>query len=145
MKDAKFMSAKEKESVLSQWIRFTKNGFRREDFTESLYKHLSLHCAFIAHYNREGFFATYFERPETTAQFLSQFDKTKGCKSIEYGGMYWVRYPDFEDLNSAMCDATEPFKSRVYDECKLKERISDIRQAKALLLKHGIELNQSVV
>jgi hypothetical protein len=138
MKDAQFMTAKEKESVLRQWIRFVKNQFKQNDFTEALYKHLSLHCSFIAHYNRAGFYATYFERPETTAKFLSQFDKDKGCKSVEYGGYYWIKYPEFDDLNSAMCDAIEPFKRAVYLLCETQEKQNDLAIAKALMEKHGI-------
>jgi hypothetical protein len=138
MKDAKFMTAKEKESVLKQWISFVKNGFKEKDFTESLYKHLSLHCSFIAHYNRAGFYSTYFKRPETTAKFLSQFDKDKGLVSVEYGGKYWIRYPEFDDLNIAMCDAIEPFKRAIYLECESREKQNDLSAAKSLLEKHGV-------
>ena len=143
MIDAKFMSAAEKESVLKQWIRFIRNGFRLSDFTEKLYKHLSLHCSFIAHYDLFGFYHTYFDRPETTAKFLTQFDKDFNYQSVEYGGYYWLNNDEYNDLNQAMCDAIEPFKSHVYDECRLKEKIDDIRTAKTLLSKHGISLQEA--
>ena len=143
MKDAQFMTAKVKESVLRQWIRFVKNGFKWSDFSEALYKHLSLHCSFIAHYNRAGFFATYFERPETTARFLSQFDKDFGCRGVETGGYYWIRYPEFDDLNSAMCDAIEPYKRAIYLLCESKEKQIDLAAAKALMEKHGVQLPDS--
>ena len=55
-------------------------------FTKRLYEHLHLHCSFIAHYNRLGFYAEYFERGEDTARFLSQFDSRGDCRSVEYGG-----------------------------------------------------------
>jgi hypothetical protein len=55
------MSAREKGLVLKTWVRFLKNGFRLADFSDRLYKHLTLHCSFIAHYNRVGFHQTYFE------------------------------------------------------------------------------------
>jgi hypothetical protein len=135
MKDAKFMTAKEKEAVLRQWTKFVKNGFKWNDFTDSLYKHLSLHCSFIAHYNRAGFYAVYFKRPETTAKFISQFDKDRGCRSVEYSGYSWIRYPEFNDLNSAMCDAIEPYKRAIYLVCESRERKNDL---KSLLQKHGI-------
>lgn len=141
MKDAKFMTADEKGKVLKQWIRFIRNGFQLHDFTDKLYKHLSLHCSFIAHYNLQGFYHTYFEQPETTAKFLTQFDRNRGYRSVEYGGYSWINDAEYSDLNQAMCDAIEPYKARVYDECRLKEKITDIRTAKALLSKHGIEIN----
>lgn len=49
-----------------------------------------LHCSFIAHYNRLGFIEAYFERGEDTIKFLSQFDKRGFCRSVEYGGTWWL-------------------------------------------------------
>ncbi len=42
--DSVFMSAREKALVLKAWVRFLKNGLRREDFSGKLYKHLINHC-----------------------------------------------------------------------------------------------------
>lgn len=36
-KDEPYLSAAEKEKVLNNWLRFLKNGLRREDFTKPLY------------------------------------------------------------------------------------------------------------
>jgi hypothetical protein len=58
--DEPFMSAKEKEVVLNAWTRFLKNGCKFQDFTDALYRHLTLHCSFIAHYDRLGFYEFYF-------------------------------------------------------------------------------------
>src|SRR5438034_6398051 len=102
-RDAEFMSARDKELVLKAWLRFLKNGLRFEDFTKRLYEHLYLHCSFIAHYNRAGFYAEYFEHGEDTAQFLSQFDARGECRSVEYGWTLWLQ-GDYTDLNQAMID-----------------------------------------
>ena len=83
-KDAEFMTAHEKEMVLKQWKIFIQAGFQWKHFTERLYKHLSLHAAFIAHYNRSGFYNTYFTNPEDTIRFVSQFDEAKGCIRQRY-------------------------------------------------------------
>src|SRR2546425_5455766 len=88
--DSEFLSAHDKTLVLKVWVRFLKNGLRFEDFSDRLYKHLTLHCSFIAHYNRAGFYAEYFERGEDTARFLSQFDERGECRSVEYGGSWGV-------------------------------------------------------
>ena len=85
LRDSEFLSAKEKELVLKQWKRFVTNDLMASGFTDRIYKHLSLHCAFIAHFNRAGFYATYFEDPEQTIRFLGQFDADLGCRSVEYG------------------------------------------------------------
>jgi hypothetical protein len=102
-RDAEFMSAREKALVLKAWVRFLKNGLRGEDFSDRLYKHLTLHCSFIAHYNRAGFYTTYFENGEDTTRFLSQFDKRGECRSVEYGGSWWLN-GDYEDLTRAMIE-----------------------------------------
>ena len=73
-RDSEFMSAREKLLVQKAWVRFLKNGLRREDFSDRLYMHLINHCSFIAHYNRVGFYATYFENGEDTTRFLAQFE-----------------------------------------------------------------------
>ncbi|MGD0237893.1 MAG: hypothetical protein ABSC55_25590 [Syntrophorhabdales bacterium] len=60
LKDSEFMDADQKRKVLTQWDRFIKGGFSFHLFTDNLYQHLILHCGFIAHYNRSGFYATYW-------------------------------------------------------------------------------------
>ena len=72
------------------------------DFSKRLYEHLYLHCSFIAHYDRGGFYATYFDRGEDTMHFLSQLDKGVGGRSVEYGGA-WIA-GDYADLNRAMVE-----------------------------------------
>lgn len=107
MTDTEFMSADDKELVLRQWRIFLRKlleadlskttgsdyGFFPTDldkaFTDRLYKHLSLHCGFIAHFNRVGFLAARFGRSEDIAETLDQLDRG-------------IPYPGFRDLNEAM-------------------------------------------
>ena len=60
LKDSEFMSAEQKKRMLRQWDRFIKRAFSFELFTNAIYQHLNLHCGFIAHYNRSGFYFTYW-------------------------------------------------------------------------------------
>src|SRR6266481_7019082 len=106
--DGQFMSAREKALVLKAWLRFLKNGLRFEDFTKRLYEHLHLHCSFIAHYNRAGFYAEYFERGEDIARFLSQFDARGERRSVEYAGTLWLQ-GDYADLDRAMVEEASKF------------------------------------
>jgi hypothetical protein len=46
--------------MLRQWDRFIEKGFSFHLFTDAIYQHLNLHCGFIAHYNRSGFYSTYW-------------------------------------------------------------------------------------
>lgn len=136
-KDAKFMAAAEKTMVLKQWKAFIAGSFQWEHFTERLYKHLSLHCSFIAHYNRAGFYDTYFSNPEDTIRFVAQFDRSKGSISVEYGMDFWLK-GEYEDLNQAMCEAIDLYKKSIYQRCAERIRERDLAQARHLLEKHGL-------
>ena len=105
-KDVRFMTAADKKKVLRQWDRFLKSGFDARHFMKSLYHHLIQHCSFIAHYNLGGFYGVYFEDPTNTQRFLDQFDRSKGCLSVEYGYAWWINDEDYRDINNAMVDAT---------------------------------------
>ncbi len=142
MKDCQFMTAKEKDLVLKQWETFLKSGLKPEKFTPRLYHHLTLHCEFIAHYSREGFFHTYFVEGGDIAHFLSQFDSRTSCESIEYGSNRWLG-GDYNDINQAMIDAASKYIPALVDHAQNQQKQADIQMASQLLSKHGISLAQS--
>ena len=137
-RDAQFMTAREKELVLKAWVRFLRNGLRFGGFSRSLYQHLHLHCQFIAHYNRAGFYQTYFEQGEDTVRFLSQFDQRGECRSVEYGMTFW-RDGDYGDLAQAMIQEAAPYLPNLIVQAQAREREADLGEAKRLLAKHGRE------
>lgn len=139
-RDAEFMSAREKELVLKAWVRFLKHGLRFEDFSRRLYEHLHLHCQFIAHYDRAGFYRTYFENGEDTVRFLSQFDKRGECRSIEYGMMSWLE-GEYEDLARAMIEEASAYIPELSGKAQARQRKADIAEAQRLLAKHGLEFH----
>lgn len=112
------MSAKEKEIVLKQWRLFLKKlrtvdtskqtaadyGYFPTEldkpFTERLYKHLSLHCGFIAHYNRRGFLSARFGDLGAITETIQQLEQS-------------IPYPGFRDLNQAMKAELRSLKSSV--------------------------------
>lgn len=145
LKDVEFMTALEKERVLKQWETFLSNGCQRQHFTKPLYKHLINHCSFIAHYDINGFYSTYFDNGEDTAHFLTQFDNRKGVpNSIEYNMDYWYRDSDMGDINSNMCLIAVKYIDLLTNVAKRKQREADISQAKALLAKYGITITKEV-
>lgn len=107
MTDTEFMSAADKELVLRQWKIFLKKlleadytkqtgadyGYFPTEldkvFTDRLYKHLSLHCGFIAHYNRLGFLSARFGSSEAIRETIDLLNTS-------------FPYPGFMDLNTAM-------------------------------------------
>jgi hypothetical protein len=136
-KDSEFMTVRDKELVLAQWRRFVERGFNFEHFSDRVYKHLTLHASFIAHFDRRGFFSTYFDDPEATIRFLRQFDIDYSFISAEYGSSWWIE-GEYEDINKAMCEIVEASKSRLYAELEQKVRGRDLAIASQLLAKHGI-------
>jgi len=99
--DEKWMSARLKETVLHDWRRFIRNGFRAEDFTEAIYRHLISHAAFIAHYDRLTFWETYFDHDfGHFARFINQFGGD--LRSAELGLTDWTDSHTGADLNDAL-------------------------------------------
>lgn len=141
MHDSKFMSAREKERVVKQWEAFLKNECARARFTKTLYTHLIMHCSFIAHYDINGFYSTYFEEGEDTVQFLSQFDDREGIpKSVEYHMTYWITDEDYGDINCEMVRIASKYIPKLLDTSVNKQMVDDVTRAKLLLAKHGIKV-----
>lgn len=58
--DSKWLTADDKRKILKQWTGFVRNGFPETSFTNAVYEHLHLHCGYIAHYNKHGFYGEYW-------------------------------------------------------------------------------------
>ena len=139
--DSKFMSATEKGKVLKHWEIFLKSGLERKNFSEALYHHLIQHCSFIAHYDRAGFYATYFESGDMARHFLSQFDTRRGIpRSIEYGMTYWLTDDDYYDVNIEMCRIAWRYIPMLELKARNDQRHADLAHAEVLLKKHGMNL-----
>jgi hypothetical protein len=157
MYNSEFMTAKEKALVLRQWSSFLRSLLETDEervltdygflpkkqfhrFTKTLYRHLSLHCMFIAHYNRAGFFATYFVNPKDTIRFLGQFDASTGFKSVEHGSSLWVNDPSYSDVNRGMCDIFATMKEKLYAKLRERGKARDLAIAQTLLSKYGLAI-----
>jgi len=141
--NSRFMPAAVKRRVLKQWEAFLKSGCAREKFTKPLYEHLIQHCSFIAHFDINGFYATYFENGDDTVHFLSQFDGSKGIpKSIEYGMTYWFTDEEYHDINSEMVRIAAKYIPVLVKQAETRQKHHDIHIAKMLLAKHGITLHE---
>ncbi len=137
----KFMRKEEKEKVLKDWQAFIKSGFSYRAFTERVYEHLTLHCMFIAHYSKDGFYATYFADPEDTVRFLRQFDMDFGFRSIEYGMDIWTK-GYYEDINRAMCKEVEKLKPEISERLNLEIRKNALRKVEKLCQEHGLKAHE---
>lgn len=139
-RDEHFMTAAEKEKVLRAWIRFLKSGCARTQFTEALYQHLSLHCSFIAHFDRNGFYNFYFERiTPQLFRFFDQFDPEKPGISAELGSDGWLSpHHTGADLSQAMREAARPYLAVLRQRFGETRRQRDISSATAILATYGL-------
>ena len=103
--DAEFTTAREKELVLKRWRTFLEHGLQKQHFTKRLYEHLHLHCGFIAHYNLETFYSTYFETGQDTERLFENF--------CNYTAANYGTNGDYDDVNTAMRQVYEDFKASI--------------------------------
>ena len=120
--DTEFMTAREKELVLKNWETFLKDGLQKNHFTKRLYSYLHLHCGFIAHYSRDGFYSTYFEAGEDTQRFFEHF-----CNH--------TTTMDYDDLNTAMQEVYSKHRNII-----LKQTEDDVTERLKLL---GVSLERA--
>jgi hypothetical protein len=138
--DERFMTAAEKTEVLHAWVRFLKSGCDKTKFTKALYHHLTQHCSFIAHYDRNGFYDVYFGQVTPGSfRFLDQFDPQKQGISAEYGDTHWLSASNTgADLNEAMRDAAAPYVKSLRSHFQETQRQAELALAARLLEKHGL-------
>ena len=122
-KDEKFLSKSQKETILKNWCRFIKSGFKKGNFTRAIYEHLHLHCGFIAHFDRNGFFNTYFVEPQDTIAFMEIFERN--CPGS------WKHFKN--DLTSVMMQELEKNKKLILKKLykkNLTNKESELETAK---------------
>jgi len=66
----KFSTAEDKAKFGNDLLAFIESNFLDSKFTKKFYERLHLTFGFIAHNNRDGFFATYFTSTEDKIEFL---------------------------------------------------------------------------
>jgi len=99
--DETWLSAARKETIRRDWRTFIRHGFREEDFSDALYRHLIGHAAFIAHYDRRTFWAVYFDHDfGHFARFINQFGGD--LRSAELGLPDWMASRTGADRNDAL-------------------------------------------
>lgn len=131
--DTEFLSASEKAKVLNNWKLFVSSGFKRTRFTKALYKHLSLHCGFIAHYDINGFYAARFADAQGRARTLRQL----GNEGRGYRG-----HEGYNDINLAMAECINLGDELA--DCKEQGRLEALSRLHAwadkLRVEHGMAI-----
>ena len=125
--DTKFMTGADKQLVLKGWRTFLRGGLQRKHFSKRLYKHLTLNCSFIAHYDIDGFYATYFVQGRDVIRFLSQFITGSA------GGATWWLSGEYADINKAMCEVAQEYAPSLLATANNQQRNDDLAAARVLL------------
>jgi hypothetical protein len=68
---------------------------------------------------------------------MKQFDAELGCLSVEYGMAHWLTNDDYRDINTAMVEVMEPYKSGIYP--RLRQRARERKLGEIEELKREIE------
>lgn len=95
---------------MKNWRAFLKYGLQKQHFTKRLYEHLHLHCGYIANFNIQGFYSTYFEAGQDTEKFFEHF-----CTYTV--GRYGAN-ADYDDINAAMRQVYEEFKAEILSKAQ---------------------------
>lgn len=138
--EERFLSAAQKRKILEAWKCFLKSGCGKTQFTADLYDHLSQHCSFIAHFDRHGFYAFYFERitPELF-RFFDQFDPALPGLSAEYNTTHWLsEHNTGADLNDAMRETAGPYLDALRQRFEEDRRQGEINAANKILSRYGL-------
>lgn len=110
-------TADEKATFANQLVRFILSDFKNT-FTKTMYNRLNGLFDHIAHYNREGFSNTWFERTQDQLAFLEHMDRariygdpTYTWSDVERELQTWLRSTDL----------IEQYKARVAEMIKTRE------------------------
>ena len=115
----KWETAKDKAAFANRFVRFVESDFAAEHFTEKFYRRLSNTFGMIAHYNRGGFWETFFTTAADKVRFL-QMTIQWPC----YGDPAWT-YSDVERALRAWLRADgmlDRYRQRLAQESEAGER-----------------------
>lgn len=112
-------TAQDKAAFAKQFVRFVQSDFAAKHFTDRFYRRLSNTFGHIAHYNRGGFWDTFFTTTADKVRFLEQ-TLQHPC----YGDPAWT-YSDVERELQAWLRAEgtlECYRQRLAKETEGAER-----------------------
>ncbi len=70
--ETKWDTAQVKADFANHFVAFVKAGFPQSGFTKKFYTRLSMTFGHIAHFNREGFYSTFFMHTACKREFILQ-------------------------------------------------------------------------
>ena len=73
--------------ILKQFKNFIRNGFNVKYFTKRLYEFFTLKCGFIAYFDLNGFYNTYFTNIHNIEKFSNKLYKNNPIKNTLFKRM----------------------------------------------------------
>lgn len=74
----------DKAKFANHFIRFVLGGFKESVFPKWFYTRLSMTFGHIAHYNKNGFYDTWFNSADKQANFIERLREHTACGSAEF-------------------------------------------------------------
>lgn len=117
--DTRFDTAEAKADFANHFVKFVEDGHQWEDFPDWFYRRLSMTFGHIAHYDRVGFYNTFF----TSAEGLVRFARHT------HGGQFWIGRGDpshtWADVEQVLMDWAERVGYLVAMTRNLNEQTKD--------------------
>ena len=113
-------TTEDKTAFAKRFVRFVQNDFAAKQFTDKFYRRLCSTFGNIAHYNRGGFWDTFFTTTADKVRFLEQT-----LQHLCYGDPAWT-YSDVERALQAWlrADGTlERYRQRLVEETEAAEHV----------------------
>ncbi len=104
---------------------------------KNLYQHLNLHCGYIAHYDINGFRATY-EDPHDFLRFCNYFIKHNSKNAM------WGVMAEYRDINYAMSEIVEQHIDGIRQEVEGYQNKQELDLLHRLAEKHGFRIEEPV-
>lgn len=135
-RDERYMSAQQKYKAYKKF----KSVIEKRDINlmdKNLYEHLHLHCGYIAHYDINGFKATYSE-PKDFLEFCENF------LILNTDRISWRSMEEYADVQRAMIEVLEQHIDQIRKEVENHETEQELKLLRLLAAKHGVKIQEPV-
>jgi len=82
--DSQCYTAEDKATFINALVAFVLSGFQQSNFTSEIYRHLSNCFQHIAHYDQNGFYATWFADVDKQSKWVDRIKGTRICGDPAY-------------------------------------------------------------
>lgn len=138
LQPSQFSTAEEKAKFLNDLANFVKSGFLYTKFSKKLYTRLSMCFGHIAHYNKDGFYHTWFDTERGRFEWIQHIAKHTCYGSPEYTYsdaerkfIQWLQGPEGETIISQI-------KTNMRDE-EIASAHRMKKSAEQTLLNYGVQ------